>query len=55
VRPPGARSFRLVGFASQSSAKDWVRTRVAREERHLPATATTAGAPAAVDRGGRLH
>ena len=35
VRPAGARAFRLVGFASQTSAEEWVRARVAREERHL--------------------
>ena len=36
VRPSGARSFRLVGFASETSAEDWVRNRVKREDRHLP-------------------
>ena len=36
VRPTGARPIRLVGFASERSAKDWVKARVAREERHLP-------------------
>ncbi len=39
VRPSGARPFRLVGFASESSAQDWVRARVAREDRHLPPAA----------------
>ena len=39
VRPLGARSFRLVGFASKRSAADWIRSRVSREERHLPAPA----------------
>jgi hypothetical protein len=48
VRPDGARPFRLVGFASETSAQDWVQTRVAREDRHLP--------PAAVmDEGRRLY
>jgi hypothetical protein len=37
VRPSGARPIRLVGFASQRSAEEWVRTRVAREDRHLAA------------------
>ncbi len=36
VRPSGARSITLVGFASQRSAEEWIRTRVAREDRHLP-------------------
>ena len=36
VRPSGARSITLVGFASQRSAEDWIRTRVSREDRHLP-------------------
>ena len=36
VQPSGARPIRLVGFASQRSAEDWVRTRVARQDRHLP-------------------
>ena len=36
VRPLAARPFRLVGFASKGSAEDWVRTRVAREDRRLP-------------------
>ena len=36
VRPLGARTFRLVGFASRGSAEDWVRTRVEREDRRLP-------------------
>ena len=36
VRPAGARPFRLVGFESKGSAEDWVRTRVAREDRRLP-------------------
>jgi hypothetical protein len=45
VRPSGARSFRLVGFASERSAKDWIRTRVAREDRHLPPVSKTAGDP----------
>ncbi len=35
VRPSGARPIRLVGFASQRSAEDWIRTRVEREDRHL--------------------
>jgi len=35
IRPTGARPIRLVGFASQRSAEDWIRTRVAREDRHL--------------------
>jgi hypothetical protein len=43
VRPSGARSFRLVGFESERSAQDWVKTRVAREERHLPAPPTDGG------------
>ncbi len=41
VRPAGARPFRLVGFVSESSAQDWVRARVAREECHLPPAAVT--------------
>ena len=40
VRPAGARPFRLVGFVSESSAQDWVRARVAREDRHLPPAMT---------------
>ena len=36
VRPTGARPIHLVGFASQRSAEDWIRTRVAREDPHLP-------------------
>ena len=36
VHPTGARPIRLVGFASQRSAEDWIRTRVAREDRRLP-------------------
>jgi hypothetical protein len=35
VRPSGARPFRLVGFASERSAEEWVRTRVACEDRRL--------------------
>ncbi len=35
VRPAGARPFRLIGFESRGSAEDWVRTRVAREDRSL--------------------
>jgi hypothetical protein len=35
VRPSGARPVTLVGFASQRSAEDWIRTRVAREDRRL--------------------
>ena len=46
VRPEGARSFRLVGFASAHSAEDWVRTRVAREDRHLPVAAAMVTASA---------
>ncbi len=41
VRPSGGRPFRLVGFASERSAQDWVRARVAREDRHLPPATTT--------------
>ncbi len=41
VRPAGARPFRLVGFVSESSAQDWVRARVAREDRHLPPVIAT--------------
>ncbi len=37
VRPLGARTFRLVGFASRGSAEEWVRNRVEREDRRLPA------------------
>ena len=36
VHPSGARPIRLVGFASPRSAEDWIRTRVAREDRRLP-------------------
>ena len=39
VRPAGARAFRLIGFESKGSAEDWVRTRVAREDRRLPPAA----------------
>lgn len=39
VRPAAARPFRLVGFSSQRSAEDWVRTRVAREDRHIAPSA----------------
>jgi hypothetical protein len=39
VTPSGARPIRLVGFASQSSAQDWIRTRVEREDRSLPQAA----------------
>ncbi len=35
VRPSGARTFRLVGFASERSAEDWIRMRVACEDRRL--------------------
>ena len=41
VRPAGARPFRLVGFVSETSAQDWVRARIAREDRHLPPAAVT--------------
>ncbi len=41
VRPEGGRSFRLVGFASERSAQDWVSARVAREDRRLPPLAQT--------------
>ena len=45
VRPSGARPFSLVGFSSHLSAEDWIRTRVAREERHLPPVSTNGGDP----------
>jgi hypothetical protein len=32
VRPLGARPIRLVGFASQRSAEDWIRMRAAQED-----------------------
>jgi len=32
VRPSGARPIRLVGFASQRSAEDWIRMRAAQED-----------------------
>ena len=35
VRPSGAQPFRLVGFESERSAEEWVRTRVACEDRRL--------------------
>jgi hypothetical protein len=36
VIPSGARPIRLVGFASERSAEEWIRTRVEREDRSLP-------------------
>ncbi len=41
VRPAGGRPFRLVGFVSETSAQDWVRARIAREDRHLPPVTVT--------------
>ncbi len=47
VRPLGARTFRLVGFASERSAEDWIRTRVACEDRRLTEPPPGAGQGAA--------